>query len=100
MVARGVATIARDLGHGSSLDAEWLALLRAVAMVRSLGLDEAALLGDSTDVVAQANAALGGWARAGHASAFVTAAAGLKLHVRHIKRSQNLAGIALDRMPR
>lgn len=100
MVARGVATIDRDLGFGSSMDAEWLALLRAVAVVRASGLGEAVLLGDSAAVVAQANAAFAGRAAPGHATAFVAAAAGLSLRVRHIKRTQNLAGIALARLIR
>jgi len=77
------------------MDAEWHALLRAVAVLRSLGLDEAVLLGDSVAVVNQAGAALAGRARPGHATSFVAAAAGLKLRVRHVKRTQNLAGIAL-----
>lgn len=100
VVARGVVTIDRDLGDGSSMDAEWHALLRAVAVMRSLGLDEAVLLGDAVAVVNQANAALAGRVRPGHATAFVAAAAGLTLRVRHIKRTQNLAGIALARLHR
>lgn len=101
VVARGEALIDRDLGHGSSMDAEWLALLRAVGVARSLKLDEAMLLGDSAAVVAQANAALqGGMPRSPHATAFVTVAAGITLRVRHIKRTQNLAGIALARLRR
>lgn len=100
VVARGLVTIDRDLGEGSSMDAEWHALLRAVAVMRSLGLNEAVLLGDSVAVVNQAAAALAGRARPGHASAFVAAAAGLTLRVRHVKRTQNLAGIALARLHR
>jgi len=100
VVARGVVTIDRDLGEGSSMDAEWHGLLRAVTVMRSLGLGEAVLLGDSATVVNQAGAALAGRARPGHATAFVAAAAGLRLHVRHVKRTQNLAGIALARLHR
>ncbi|MDF0489432.1 reverse transcriptase-like protein [Sphingomonas sp. H39-1-10] len=101
VVARGQALIERDIGDGSSMDAEWLALLRAVGVARSLGLDEAVLLGDSAPVVAQANAALAGDARrSAHADALRAAATGLTLRVRHIKRTQNLAGIALARLPR
>lgn len=98
VVARGDVLIDRDLGHGSSMDAEWLALLRAVAVARSLEVADAVLLGDSAAVVAQANAVLGGAApRSAHATAFVAAASGMALRVRHIKRTQNLAGIALAR---
>jgi len=101
VVARGEVLIERDLGHGSSMDAEWRALLRAVAVARSLGLVEAVLLGDSVAVVTEANAALNGNApRSAHATAFVTATTGMALRVRHIKRTQNLAGIALARLPR
>jgi len=101
VVARGEVLIERDLGHGSSMDAEWLALLRAVAVARSLGLVQAVLLGDSIAVVIQANAALSGSAAlSAHATAFLTATTGMALRVRHIKRTQNLAGIALARLPR
>jgi len=98
VVARGVVRIARDLGYGSSHDAEWLALLAAITEMRALGLAQAVLLGDSAAVVAEANAALAGKAAPGHATTFITAAAGLTLRVRHIKRTQNLAGIALGRL--
>ena len=97
VVARGVVRITRDLGHGSSHDAEWLALLAAVAEMRALGLGQAVLLGDSAAVVAEANAALAGKVTPGHATAFIAASAGLAVRVRHIKRTQNLAGIALGR---
>jgi ribonuclease HI len=97
IVARGVVWIDRDVGQGSSHDAEWLALLRAVAEVRALGLGDAVLLGDSAAIVAQANAALAGRPQPGYATALVAAAAGLALRIRHVKRTQNLAGIALAR---
>ncbi|WP_267386108.1 reverse transcriptase-like protein [Sphingomonas sp. GC_Shp_3] len=100
VVARGVAYVDRDAGYGSSHDAEWLALLRAVAHFRALGVRDAVLLGDSAAIVAQANAALAGRAAPGHASDFAAAVAGLRLRVRHIKRTQNLAGIALARLHR
>jgi ribonuclease HI len=100
VVARGVARIERDAGIGTSHDAEWLALLAAVAEARRLGVEEAVLLGDSLAILTAANAALGEKSAPGHAAAFLAAAAGLRLRVRHIKRTQNLAGIALGRLPR
>jgi len=100
IVARGVARFDCDVGTGSSHDAEWLALLLAVAEVRARGLGGAVLLGDSKAVIAQANAALAGAAVTAHAATFVAQAAGLALRLRHIKRAQNLAGIALARLAR
>jgi ribonuclease HI len=100
VVARGVTRIERDAGIGSSHDAEWLALLGAAAEARRLGVAEAVLMGDSLAIVTAANAALAGKGAPGHAAVFVAAAAGLRLRVRHIKRTQNLAGIALGRLPR
>ncbi len=97
VVAAGRTEIGRDVGHGTSTDAEWLALLHALGVARSLGRTDYVLLGDSAGVVAQAN----GTARcrgdaARHLQAFrALAADGPPPRVRRIKRSQNLAGIAL-----
>jgi len=98
VVARGRAWITRDLGHGTSGDAEWLALLEAVRIARSLDEPDFVLLGDSAMVVDQAN----GVSKCrsanlqGHLETFrQRAAAGPPLRIRHIRRSQNLAGIAL-----
>jgi len=98
VVARGQSHITRDLGHGTSADAEWLALIEAVRIARSLDAPECVLLGDSAMVVAQANGA--SKCRSanlrGHLETFrQLAAAGPPLRIRHIGRSQNLAGIAL-----
>jgi len=98
VVARGRAWITHDLGHGTSADAEWLALLEAVRIARSLDEPECVLVGDSAMVVAQANGAAK--CRSAnlqrHLETFrQLAAAGPPLRVQYIKRSQNLAGIAL-----
>lgn len=100
VVMRGEAFVARDIGTGSSLDAEWLALIAALRLARKHGLDDAVLLGDSAAVVAQATgkaAARGEAAR--HLAAFRDlAGSGPLPRVRHIGRAQNLAGIALAKL--
>ncbi|HMN54813.1 MAG TPA: ribonuclease HI, partial [Sphingopyxis sp.] len=54
VVTGGVATIERDIGAGSSLDAEWLALLAALRLARARALADFVLLGDAAAVIAQA----------------------------------------------
>lgn len=97
VVAGGRTEIVRDLGIGTSADAEWLALLHAVGVARSLGRTDYLLLGDSANVVAQANGLTpcrGSTVR--HLQAFreLTADAAPP-RIRRIRRTQNLAGIAL-----
>lgn len=100
VVSGGVATIDRDLGTGSSFDAEWLALIAALRLARARGLDDFVLLGDAAGVVAQATGAVrvrGEAAR--HLAAFrALAGDGPMPRIRHIGRAQNLAGIALARL--
>nr|WP_221364432.1 ribonuclease HI [Sphingomonas jinjuensis] len=95
VVAGGRAIVRTDLGEGSSADAEWLALIYAAETAREIG-GEVVLLGDSADVIAKAN---GRVACRGEAAAyrerFLSVAGALP--VRHIGRTQNLAGIALAR---
>ena len=98
VVWRGVAHIAEGLGAGDSMTAEWLALIAAVRLAMAHGVPDPVFLGDSRVVVAQAT----GIARArGEALDFLAAfrdlTAAMPLHVRYIRRSHNLAGIALDR---
>jgi len=99
VVVRGEAHIARDLGTGSNNDAEWLALIAAMRIAREIGRSDLVLLGDSTLVV---NQATGAWKCRGdrlqaHLAAFLAIAATMPpLRIRYIKRSQNLAGIALE----
>ena len=98
VVARGEATIRRDLGHGTRLDAEWLALIEALRIAQSLGVSDAVLLGDAADVVAHASGTLKPrGAAVPHYEAYRTLAGVTAPRVRHIKRTQNLAGIALAR---
>jgi ribonuclease HI len=86
-----------DLGHGTNGDAEWLALLCALELTQSLGLTNIELIGDSLEVIQQAQRAMStGRAKHGHASKLLDLTAGKPLvRIRWIKREQNLAGIAL-----
>lgn len=99
VVIGGVAAIDRDAGMGSSMDAEWLALIAALRLARERQLADFVLIGDAAAVVAQANGvvrARGG--AAAHLAAFrALLGDGPLPRVRHIKRAQNLAGIALAR---
>lgn len=99
VVAGGRAYHHDDLGEGDNNDAEWLALIHALGVARSLGVADVTLLGDSALVVSQANGAAP--CRAGRFAArlaeFHALAAGFRrLRIRRIGRSQNLAGIALE----
>jgi ribonuclease HI len=100
VVVRGVAHIDRDLGLGTSLDVEWLALIRAVEIARDLGVANPLFLGDALGVVRQANRVLAcRGAAAGHLQALEALAGAMApLHIRHVKRTQNLAGIALAKL--
>ena len=97
VVAGGQTTIRHDLGHGTRADAEWLALIEGLKVGQALGTDFI-LIGDAADVIAQANGTLkarGSDLR--HLETFRALAPTPPL-VRHIKRTQNLAGIALARL--
>ena len=97
VVVRGQSYVQRDLGPGSSMDAEWLALLHAVAIAKELGLSDPVFLGDSLAVIGQANGTAkcrGAFVR--HLEAMKAASA--SPHIRYVKRTQNLAGIALERL--
>ncbi|MBR2171610.1 reverse transcriptase-like protein [Sphingopyxis sp.] len=99
VVTGGAAMVVRDAGIGSSMDAEWLALIAALRLAQDLGLTNFVLLGDAAAVVEQANdvvRALGD--AAAHLATFrALVGDGPVPNIRHIKRTQNLAGIALAR---
>jgi len=100
-VVRGITHHWPDLGHGDNNDAEWLALIHAATLARSLGADDVVLVGDSALVIAQARRRQPCRARrlAAHREAFEAIAAGFaRVRLHHVLRSQNLAGIALDRI--
>ena len=95
VVMQGQAHIARDLGPGTSMDAEWRALIAALRIAQESGLTDFVLVGDSRSVVEQANGAVRSrGANARYLESFQALAAGA-VRVRHINRSQNLAGVAL-----
>lgn len=99
VVIAGQTTVVPDLGFGTSADAEWLALIHAATLARSLHLLDYVLLGDAADVIAKANGTLTSRGDAHrHLERFraVTADAAAP-RLRHIRRAQNLAGIALAR---
>lgn len=97
VVVRGVVHLFDDLGFGTNGDAEWLALIRALELAQSLSLSGIELIGDSSEVIQQANKALrDNHAMQGHVASFLALAAKAPpARIRWIKREQNLAGIAL-----
>ncbi|GAO40982.1 hypothetical protein SCH01S_53_00540 [Sphingomonas changbaiensis NBRC 104936] len=103
VVVAGMTIILPNIGQGSSTDAEWLALTHALGVALALGLSDFVLIGDAADIVAKANGTVkcrGSALR--HLERFgALQVAGARARVRHIRRSQNLAGIALaNRHPR
>ena len=100
VVARGKAYVETDMGVGTNSDAEWLALLHAMEVARTLGADDLVLLGDSMLVVTQANgtAKCRGPVLQAHLARFAELKPGFRrLRIRHTGRTSNLAGIALER---
>lgn len=100
VVCRGVVHIERDIGIGSSLDAEWLALIAALRLAWTRGPGRVLLLGDAAAVIAQANGTMPARGKAAqHLAAFrALVGEGPAPRIRHIGRAQNLAGIALARL--
>jgi ribonuclease HI len=99
VVAAGKTYHHADRGHGDNNDAEWLALIDALHVARKIGVTDVLLIGDSTIVVDQA----AGAARriAPRFDEFLTRFRALavefdRVRVRHVRRGQNLAGIALE----
>ena len=100
VVAGGQAHVLRALGHGTSMDAEWLALIHALRVAQEIGAADAVLLGDSVAVIGQANGTVkcrGATREHLEALRALAGEAGMP-RIRYIKRSQNLAGIALARL--
>ena len=100
VVVRGV-THFRDYGrHGDNNEAEWLALLHAVELATAVGATDVLFVGDSTVVVEQAR---GRWRCRSpqlqpHLAMFQTAVLAIpRVRLRQVRRSKNLAGIALAR---
>ena len=100
-MVRGTAHLRDNLGEGSSGDAEWGALLHALDVANAAGERDVLLLGDSASVIDQAN----GTARFRGSDEIAARFADLsarfdRLRFRRIKRTQNLAGIALEQARR
>jgi ribonuclease HI len=93
-------TILRNLGPGTSSGAEWLALIHALTIAHTLAPLDFVLIGDSADVIAKANGAVR--CRASDLPYLnrlqTLAAAGPLPRIRLVKRSHNLAGIALAQL--
>jgi ribonuclease HI len=95
VVAGGETYFFPHLGLGTSEQAEWAALLKAIEVAEALGARDILLLGDSSNVIGQANGALK--PRGAPLEEYRTRAARFeRVAVRHIGRKQNLAGIALE----
>jgi ribonuclease HI len=96
VVLRGVADIRRALGHGGNQQAEWRALLHAMEIAAAHGERDIILIGDSLSVIRQARGMLP--CSAAWLTQFHEAARSFdRVRLRHAKRTQNLAGIALER---
>lgn len=104
IVTAGQVYLLHDLGRGTSMDAEWLALIAALRLARSFDAGmpdgrDVVLMGDSAAVIAQANGEVRcrGTSLRHFAEFHAVASAAPLPRIRHIKRTQNLAGIALAR---
>jgi ribonuclease HI len=100
VVARGVSYFFDDKGHGTSNDAEWLALIEALRLAQSLGQRDFELIGDCANVISQANGLSKCRTEASleHQERFQQlAATSPPARLTWKPRSQNLAGIALAR---
>lgn len=100
VVAGGQTYIRQDLGYGTSMDAEWLALIEALRLARKLELADFVLLGDALAVIGPASGAIAcRGAAALHLRTFQhLSTSGAAPKIRWVKRSQNLAGIALGKL--
>jgi ribonuclease HI len=99
VVAGGHVHIDRDLGQGTNTDAEWLALIHALRIARAMTRDFV-LLGDAAHVIGPASGAAKcrGGALAHHEAFLALAGADGPPPIRYVRRTQNLAGIALARL--
>lgn len=99
VVISGRSYFARDLGPGSSMDAEWLALLAAVKLARELDLRSPVFVGDALAVIGEAQGTTKcpkPYLHHLHALRAFEEENG-RVHIRYVKRTQNLAGIYLAR---
>ena len=95
-VTRGVTYRKDDAGIGGNEEAEWLALLHAVDIAREIGAEDVELLGDSRSVINQVVGTAK--CRSAHLASYQAAIAAIPcVRLRYVRRSKNLAGIALAR---
>ncbi len=100
-VLRGLVHLRTGVGKGSSGDAEWLALLHALEIGLAAGECDVLLLGDSAGVIDQAKGEARFRGPPAFQSRFTELASSFdRLRFRRIKRTQNLAGIALEQARR
>lgn len=97
VVIKGVITMRRALGNGSAMEAEWRALVFAAECARDQAIADPVLVGDALGVIQQAR---GEVKISSEHRAFADQLRALYPDhplppIRHIKRQQNLAGIAL-----
>ena len=99
VVIAGESFVRRDLGLGTAMDAEWLALIEAMRLAGEHGLTDPVLLGDAAAVIAQANGTMRcPRAFTKHLEHFrALARPPGRVRIRYVKRQQNLAGIVLAR---
>jgi ribonuclease HI len=100
VVVQGKTYLQRDLGVGTSLHAEWLALIEAVKIADALDVPDPVFLGDALAVIGPATGVVKCRSESvQHFNALMALrSAHGALHIRHVKRAQNLAGIALSRL--
>jgi len=101
VVARGRCHHQANAGTGTSEQAEWLALLQALQIAHDLGERDILLLGDAVGVIDQAvNGAKCSSPELRECRDRFEQSARLfdRLRLRHIRRGQNLAGIALGQL--
>lgn len=98
VIAAGRSHIERGLGPGTSMEAEWLALIAAMRLADRLALSDAVLLGDAAAVIAQATGRVKvPRAHLAHFACSMALPRPARFRLRHVKRTQNLAGIALEK---
>lgn len=100
VVIGGEAHVKRDLGQGNAMEAEWLALLAALRLAQARDLRDFQIMGDALAVIEQVKGVVACHGRnRDHHDAFATLIGdGPPPRIRYVKRSQNLAGIALARL--
>ena len=95
----GISNHQRNLGHGTSNQAEWLSFLLTLETAKEYGLKEIKVVGDSTLVVNQAN---GKWQiKNEHLKPFYDEYKKLKNHftklvIEYIPRERNRAGMVIE----